>query len=80
MLKTFKEFSSENQQKSNLLNKLVDLAWNRYEPETKDFFDKLSKKDPEIRSIFEQIENADTAEPDVIAKNIADSEFGNEDI
>lgn len=80
MLKTFKEFSLQNDQKSNLLNKLIGLSWDRYEPETKDFFDKLSRKDPEIKNIFDQIESSDKPEPDVIYKNIADSEFGNEDI
>lgn len=81
MLKTFREFSSENDQKNNFLNKLINLAWDRYAPETKDFLTSLSSKDPDIKSIFDQLLNSENKhEPDVISKNMADSEFGNEEI
>lgn len=81
MLKSFREFSSENEQKNNFLNKLINLAWSRYEPETKDFLTSLSSKDPDIKSIFDQLSNFENnSEPDVISRNMSDAEFGNEEV
>jgi hypothetical protein len=79
MLKTFKEFVSSTNNNQSLLNKLAEIAWTRYSPETKDFFEKLAVKDPDIRNIYDQMKSSQN-DPDVISKNASDSNFGNEEV
>jgi hypothetical protein len=78
MFKTYKEFIENNNHFQNLLNKLIALSWERYNPEIKDFFDKLSYKDPDIKGIIDELNNSkNNSEPDVISKNASDSNYGN---
>ena len=80
-MKTFKQYIFENSNLEDNLNKLMEMAWKRYKPEIKDFFDKLSQKDPDIRQILLDLENnEDVEENDVIAKNYSDNNFGNGEI
>jgi hypothetical protein len=45
--------------KEGCLTKLVRLAWDRYEPETKDFFRQLANKDPDIKDTLSKMDNED---------------------
>ena len=38
------------------LKKIIRLAWDRYEPETKDFFNQLANKDPDIKQELEDLD------------------------
>lgn len=77
-MKTFREYVSNNQNKEDLLNKLIKLTWTRYNPEIRDFFDKISSKDAEVRDILQKIDSVpEDQESDVISKNASDSNFGN---
>lgn len=80
MLKSFKQHILESQSYNNLLSKLIDLIWERFKPEMKDFLDKISSQDADIKRIYEELENFTNQEPDVISKNASDSNFGNGEI
>lgn len=79
-MKTFREYISSNS-KEDSLNKLIKLTWERYNPEVRDFFDKISAKDADIRQILQELDAPDNSEEsDVISKNASDSNFGNGEI
>lgn len=79
-MKTFREYVSSNN-KEDSLNKLIKLTWERYNPEIRDFFDKISVKDADIRQILQELDAPDNSEEsEVISKNASDSNFGNGEI
>jgi hypothetical protein len=79
MIKTFREYISNNSNIDGLLSQLIKLTWERYNPEIRDFFDKISSKDADIRQLIQQLDSAMTPaeDPDVVSKNASDSNFGN---
>lgn len=79
-MKTFREYVSSNN-KEDSFNKLIKLTWERYNPEIRDFFDKMSSKDADIRQILQELDAPDNSEEsDVVSKNASDSNFGNGEI
>jgi hypothetical protein len=40
------------------LKRIIKMAWDRYEPETKDFFGQLANKDPDIKEQFEKLDKS----------------------
>jgi hypothetical protein len=54
-----------------MLKRLIKMAWDRYEPETKDFFVQLSNKDPDIK---EQLDKLDTSPETSKADRLGNSE------
>lgn len=77
-MRTFREYVSNNISKEDLLNKLIKLTWQRYNPEIRDFFDKISSKDADVRDILQNLDSvSQEQESDVISKNASDSNFGN---
>lgn len=68
-----------------ILAKIIDLAWQRYEPEVKDFLMQLSAKDPDLRAEFQKIEKASEDRPPTkrlqdlgIVPSIADTSAGDD--
>jgi hypothetical protein len=79
-MKSFREYISNNN-KEDSLSKLIKLTWERYNPEIRDFFEKISSKDADIRQLLEELDTPESSEePDVISKNASDSNFGNGEI
>jgi hypothetical protein len=79
-MKSFREYISNNN-KEDSLSKLIKLTWERYNPEIRDFFEKISSKDADIRQLLQEIDDPESSEePDVISKNASDSNFGNGEI
>lgn len=86
-MKTFIEYLrnlSENAEKYNILYDLIKLSWTRYNPETKDFLEKIANKDAEIKRLLEKINNPNQDEKidndDDVYKSSADANFGNEEV
>lgn len=79
-MRTFKQFILENNQISSKLSELIDLINERYQPELRDFLDRMAAKDKDIREILLSIDDAEnTPESDQIYKNSADDNHGNSD-
>lgn len=79
MIKTFREYISNGSNVEDLLSKLIKISWERYNPEIRDFFDKISSKDADVRQLMQQLDSASrpNEDPDVVSKNASDSNFGN---
>ncbi len=77
-MRTFREYSSERLGLDNNLNKLIGLLWERYKPELRDFLDRMSAKDANIRQIVMDLQNEkEPEENDQIYKTSADDNHGN---
>lgn len=71
---------------TEVLSRMTKLAWDRYEPETKNFFQQLADKDPDIKDEFNKIDDGrskdinhnrdQNSEKDVIAPPEADTSPG----
>ena len=60
------------------LKRIIRMAWDRYEPETKDFFGQLANKDPDIK---EQLNKLDKSPELTKADRLGQSEKdGNDDV
>jgi len=57
------------------LKRIVRMAWDRYEPETKDFFGQLANKDPDIK---EQLDKLDRSPEMTKADRLGQSEKGSD--
>jgi predicted ArsR family transcriptional regulator len=87
-MKTFIEYLknlSENVGKQDALNELIKLAWSRYNPETKDFLEKMSNKDADMNRLLDKLNNFNYEDEnlnkdDEIYKNTPDANFGNEEV
>ena len=84
-MKTFIEYLknlSESTGKQDVLHELINLSWSRYNPETKDFLEKMSNKDADIKRLFDKLNEPSYSEneEDEIYHNTPDSNFGNEEI
>jgi hypothetical protein len=71
------EIYKESSEKYDLFKKLFDICLEKYTKETKDFFEILANKDEEIRDILEKLKSEGE---DVVATNLSDSDYGNEEI
>lgn len=50
-----------------ILNKMIEMAWNRYHSETKNFFQNLAEKDPEIKEAFSELEGKGPSQGDRVS-------------
>lgn len=73
--------------KDSVLSAIMKIAWDRYEGETREFISNLAKKDPEIKSEFDNLDmtrhgsgphnnKTKTGDKDVIAMPPSDHESG----
>lgn len=77
-MKSFKEYLFIENENHNNLGEIMKLLWERYKPEILDFLQKISEKDPDIKSILNKINIEDQQEePDIVSKNISDYNFEN---
>lgn len=83
-------FGEKPTSQDDTLGKLIRLAWDRYEPETKDFFSSLADKDPDIKDEFNKLDKTPShrgnymtghqeKEKDVIIPAAADSSSGSDE-
>lgn len=80
-MKSFKDYIfeiyKESSEKYNLFKRLFELCLEKHTNETKDFFEMMAAKDEEIKDVLDKLKSE---EKDVVAKNLADSDYGNEQI
>jgi len=73
-MKKFSDFIKYQEsfgQKFNVIQDIVKICFDRYPSEIKDFFQKISLKDPEVKNLMQQLEES-KEDDDPIAKPIAD--------
>lgn len=58
-------------EKSNIIENIVKICFERYPSEIKDFFQKIALKDPEVKTLMTKFEGEKDKDED-IAKPIAD--------
>jgi len=76
----------------HVLKKIIRLAWDRYEPEAKDFFRQLANKDPDVKEQLDKLTkstdltNADrlagaeaSGNGEVIVPSLADAGSGDDE-
>lgn len=66
-------------EKFKIIEDIVKICFERYPAETKDFFQNIANKDPDVKNLMSQFES-DKSNDDVITKPIADDGGGEENI
>jgi hypothetical protein len=78
---TFKQFILESTQLSDKLNEIINLISQRYQPEFKDFLDRMASKDADIRELLIEFDKLNPSEDSGgIYKNSADASDGDENL
>lgn len=81
-MKKFQEFINYYEsigEKFKIIEDIVKICFERYPAETKDFFQNIANKDPDVKNLMFQFES-DKSEDDFVTKPIADDGGGEEEI
>lgn len=54
------------------LGRLAEMAWHRYQGETRDFFQTLADKDPDIRQALEELDGKGPSQADRVERPVDD--------
>jgi len=80
-MKSFKDYIcqiyKESSEKYELFKNLFNICLEKYTSETKDFFEMLASRDEEIKDILDKLKSN---EKDIVSPNLADANFGNEEV